>query len=168
MAYPLLVYLGLPFLPPSILVIVALSLLALRLLAARGVVHDRWLRPLLVAAVILVALAVIDSRAAVKAYPVLLSLAAACVFGASLIWPPTVVERLARLTEPDLSPEGVTYTRTVTHIWAVFLCGNAAVAAAIGLWGSLAQWTLWNGLVSYLLMGTLFIGEMLVRRFLRR
>lgn len=169
MAYPLLVYLGLPFLPPSLLVAFALGLLGLRLLTARhGAGGRQFLWPLVVAALALLALATFDSRAAVKAYPVLLSLSAAFVFGASLISPPTVVERLARLREPDLPPEGVAYTRTVTQVWTVFLAGNAAVSAAVSLWGSLEQWTLWNGLVSYLLMGSLFVGELIVRRFIRR
>jgi uncharacterized membrane protein len=169
MAYPLLVYLGLPFLPPSLIVLTALGLLALRLLVARrSAGSDRWLRPLLIAAVVLIAWAAIDLRTAIRAYPVLLSLAAASVFGASLLSPPTVVERLARLSEPDLPPDGVAYARTVTQVWTVFLLGNAAVAAALGLWGSLAQWTLWTGLISYLLMGSLFVGEFAVRRLIRR
>jgi uncharacterized membrane protein len=168
-AYPLVVYFGLPFLPPSLLILVALGLLAVRLLAARrSVGSDRWLLALLIAAIVLIALAAIDSRMAVKAYPVLLSLTAACVFGTSLLSPPTVVERLARLSEPNLSPEGVAYTRTVTQIWTIFLLGNATIAAAVGLWGSIEQWTLWNGFISYLLMGSLFIGELAVRRFVRR
>jgi uncharacterized membrane protein len=168
MTYPILVYVGLPFLSPSLIVAVALCLLALRAIAARrGAFGDRWLRPLMAAAIALLALAVIDPEAAAKAYPVVVSLAVAFVFGASLIWPPTIIESLARLTEPDLSPAGVAYTRIVTRIWTVFLCGNAAVAAAIGVWGSTAQWALWNGLVSYLLMGSLFIGEFIVRRFFR-
>jgi uncharacterized membrane protein len=168
-AYPLVVYFGLPFLPPSLLILVALGLLAVRVLVARrSGGSDRWLLALLIAAIVLIALAAIDSRMAVKAYPVLLSLTAACVFGTSLLSPPTVVERLARLSEPNLSPEGVAYTRTVTRIWTIFLLGNAAVAAAVGLWGSIEQWTLWNGFISYLLMGSLFIGELAVRRFVRR
>jgi uncharacterized membrane protein len=169
MAYPLIVYFGLPFLSPSLLIGAALGLLALRLLVTRrSVGSDYWHRPLLIAGGVLIVLAAIDSRMAVKAYPVLISLAAAAVFGASLLSPPTVIERLARLSEPNLSPEGVAYTRTVTQVWTIFLLSNAAIAAAVGLWGSIEQWTLWNGFISYLLMGSLFIGEFAVRRFVRR
>ncbi len=92
----------------------------------------------------------------------------AAVFGLSLLFPPTIVERIARITEPNLPPGGVVYTRRVTAIWAVFLLFNAVVSAATALWGTLAQWTLWNGLISYLLMGTLFAGELIVRRAVRR
>ncbi|HLN22604.1 MAG TPA: hypothetical protein VK558_01320, partial [Patescibacteria group bacterium] len=105
---------------------------------------------------------------AVKAYPVAVSLAVAGVFGLSLVYPPTVVERLARLSEPDLPPQGVAYTRKVTLVWVLFLLANAGVSTATALWGSLAQWTLWNGLLSYVAMGTLFAAEFMIRRRVRR
>ena len=169
MAYPALVYVGLPFLPSPLFVVIALALIALRLATVRH--NDKngpWVWPLLIAAVTLIAIAAFDSAIAVKAYPVILSLTVACVFGISLLSPPTVVERLARLTDPDLSPEGVTYTRTVTQVWTVFLVGNAVISAAVGLWGSIELWTLWNGRLSYLFMGMLFLGEFAVRRFVRK
>jgi uncharacterized membrane protein len=95
-------------------------------------------------------------------------LALATIFGASLRFPPTVIERIARLTEPDLPPEGVVYTRKVTAVWVGFLLVNAAISLWTVLWGSLEQWALWNGLLSYLAMGILFTAEYLVRRVVRR
>jgi len=104
----------------------------------------------------------------VKAYPVAVSLAAAAVFALSLHFPPPVIERIARLTEPDLPPKGVAYTRRVTEVWVGFLLLNASISAATAVWGSLDQWTLWNGLLSYLAMGALFAGEFVVRQRVRR
>ncbi len=43
----------------------------------------------------------------------------------------------------------------------------AAVAAALALWAPLAWWTLYTGLIAYLLMGLLFAGEWLVRQRIR-
>jgi uncharacterized membrane protein len=86
------------------------------------------------------------------------------VFAVSLRYPPTIVERIARLREPDLPPAGVAYTRQVTRVWVGFLLANAAVSFWTARWGSLDQWALWNGLLSYLAMGALFGGEYLVRR----
>ncbi|MGE5540448.1 MAG: hypothetical protein ACM30I_17665 [Gemmatimonas sp.] len=167
--YPLLVYFGLPYVSPGVLVLVALGLLALRMLAARReAFRHQWTPPLLVSGIALAILAAVSPSIAVRAYPVLVSVAAACVFGASLLSPPTVVERIARMTTPDLSPEGVVYTRAVTQIWTLFLAGNGSVAAALAVWGTVEQWTLWTGLVSYLLMGFLFAGERVVRRFYLR
>ena len=79
-----------------------------------------------------------------------------------------IIERLARLKEPDLPAAGVRYTRKVTRVWCGFFVFNASVAAATALYADLATWTLYNGLVSYVLMGLLFCGEWLVRRRLRR
>ena len=53
-------------------------------------------------------------------------------------------------------------------IWAVFLTVNAIVAASLAVWGTLAQWTLWNGLLSYLAAGSLMGGEWLLRQYIRR
>jgi uncharacterized membrane protein len=104
---------------------------------------------------------------AAKAYPVVISLAVAAVFALSLVFPPSVVERIARLREPDLPPDGVAYTRKVTWVWVVWLALNAAIAAALAAWAPLKVWALWTGLLSYLVTGLLFAGEMLVRRHVR-
>ena len=103
--------------------------------------------------------------AALQSYPILLSLGLFCVFGYSLVRPPTVVERIARLREPDLPQDAIPYLRGVTLVWLVFFLANAAVSAATALSGSLELWTLYNGFLSYLIMGALFAGELVVRRY---
>lgn len=110
----------------------------------------------------------VNALGAVQFYPVMVSLLFAGLFGFSLRYPPTIIEKIARLTNPDLPPQGVRYTRRVTWVWFVFLLFNAMVAAALILWGTLAQWTLWCGLLSYLTMGLLFVGEYLVRKLVVR
>jgi len=166
-AYPFLVYSGMSFLRPSLLVVIALTLIGLRLLAMRGAGRRPWMIGLVAATTVLVMLLALNPDLAVKAYPVVISLAVAGIFGSSLIWPPSIVERIARRREPDLPPEAIAYTRGVTQVWFGFLLANAAIAAALGLWGSLQQWTLWTGLISYLLMGTLFLGELAWRHLIR-
>lgn len=168
-AYPLLVYAGSSLLPPSAIALAALALIGLRLLLARR--RGDGAAPtgaLLAAGSLLALLLALDPDLAVRAYPVAASLAAAAVFGLSLVFPPPLVERIARLRQRELAPAEISYTRAVTVVWTVFLLANAAVSALVGLRGSLALWTLYNGLVSYLLMGALLAGELLVRRRLRR
>lgn len=102
-------------------------------------------------------------------YPVLINLILLVVFGISLIRPPTMVERLARLREPNLPPAAIIYTRRVTQVWCGFFIVNASISFAIQLWASPATWSLYNGVISYLLIGLLFGGEYLVRlRYKRR
>lgn len=105
---------------------------------------------------------------AVKLYPVLVNAVLLVVFLVSLRHPPTVVERLARLTEPDLPASGVRYTRKVTAVWCIFFVANGAVAAYTAAFSSDATWALYNGLIAYLLMGALMGTEWLVRQWVRR
>ncbi|PKU24591.1 hypothetical protein [Telmatospirillum siberiense] len=168
LAYPLIVYSSFSRIPPLFLVCLGLGLIALRLVGLRRVVRSRtWTAALLTAAAGLILLSMVAPGLAARAYPVLVSLSVAGVFAVSMRHPPTVIERFARMTEPDLPPEGVAYTRKLTVVWIVFLVANAGISAATALCGSLALWTLWNGLLSYLAMGSLFLGELLVRRMVR-
>ena len=89
------------------------------------------------------------------------------LFGWSLWQPMTLVERIARLQEPQLPPAAIRYTRQVTRIWCGFFIFNGAIAIATIWYGDLALWSLYNGLLSYLLMGTLMAGEWLVRQRVR-
>ena len=167
--YPPLVYFGLTSVPPLVVVAFALCLLLLRLLCARRLADaGRWSVAFAVAIAVLLGLLFVSPELAVKAYPVLVSLAVAAVFGMSLIAPPSAIERIARLREPQLPPEGIAYTRALTGVWTAFLLGNAAVSAATSVWGSLDVWTLWNGLLVYVAMGLLFVGEIAYRSYVRR
>lgn len=75
-----------------------------------------------------------------------------------------LVERLARLQYPQLSAQGVRYTRRVTQIWCGFFILNGSVALITAQIGDMALWSAWNGMIAYLLMGALMAGEWLVRR----
>ena len=97
-------------------------------------------------------------------YTQLVNGAMLAIFTASLIHPPTVIERLARLQHPDLPPEGVRYTRRVTQIWCGFFVINGSIIAVLALLHAHRAWTWYTGLISYLLMGALLAGEWLYRR----
>jgi uncharacterized membrane protein len=45
-----------------------------------------------------------------------------------------------------------------------FFIGNGAMALFTVLHGDMHLWTLWNGMVAYILMGTLMAAEWLVRQ----
>ncbi len=167
LAYPFLVYFSASTLPPWALVLCGLGLLGARTPALRGLVGGCAVIAVLLACVGLAMLLVWSPLLAVRAYPVALSLTVALIFAQSLRFPPTVIERLARLTQPALSPTGVNYTRKVTWLWVGFLLANTVISGATAVWGSLNAWTLWNGLLFYLAMGALVIGELIVRRIYR-
>jgi len=162
--YPLLVYFGLGTFEPRWL---ALLLAGVALLRAIGS-PDRFWWWAAGAALGLAGLTVLANDALpLKLYPVLVNSVLLIVFGASLVHPPSAIERLARLREPDLDLRGVAYTRGVTQLWCAFFVVNGGIALATSLWASDAVWALYNGLIAYLLIGTLMGGEWLFRQRVR-
>jgi uncharacterized membrane protein len=166
--YPGIVYVTRAIVPPLAFVAAALALIGLRLATLRSPMGRIWRVPLLSAAAIIAALAALDTPLAVKAYPAAVSLAAATVFGATLLHPPSLIERFARLHEPDLPSAASSYCRKVTIVWTVWLLANTIIAAVLSLPGHDEAWALWTGLVAYLFMGALFAGEIVVRHISRR
>jgi uncharacterized membrane protein len=116
----------------------------------------------------MVSVGVFDQEFSVRLYPVFVNAAMLIVFAASLLRPPTIIERFARGLEPDLPPEGVRYTRRVTQVWMAFFCLNGAIAMWTVMVPGWKFWLIYNGLIAYLAMGILFGGEYLVRRWIRK
>lgn len=164
LAYPLIVYLCLGRLEPRWLAVLLVALGLVRL----GVGRTATAWAIAGAAVFLAMLTWWGNDwMPLKLYPVGVNGLMLLLFGTSLVHPPSAVERLARLREPNLPLAAVAYTRKVTQVWCVFFALNGLVALATALWASDAVWTLYNGLVSYVLMGTVAGVEWLVRRRVR-
>jgi uncharacterized membrane protein len=164
LAYPLVVYLGFGRWNPAWMALALAALLFLRAWSGRDPV---WLATGCGALVLGAAAGLGDSAVPLKLYPVMVSGVLLAVFGFSLWRPPTVIERIARLAEPQLPAAGVAYTRKVTLAWCGFFLANGAISAATALWGSEQAWILWNGLLSYAMVGLFFAGEWLLRQRLR-
>src|SRR5690242_4406331 len=101
-AYPFAVYFYRDSLPATAFVAVALLLLGLQLAVLRSSMAKLWRVPLLISAVLTVAVALLDQNLAREAYPVVRSLAASAIFSWTLVSPPSLVERFARITRSDL------------------------------------------------------------------
>jgi uncharacterized membrane protein len=164
--YPLAIWLGQGRIEPRWLAMLLLLAACARLPAMKVSPAARWSGA---GALLLVGVAIwSNALLPLKLYPVLVNAAFLAAFGWSLFTPRSMVERLARLTEPDLPPSGVAYTRTVTKVWCAFFVVNGAIALATALWASEAAWSLYNGVIAYLLMGILFGAEYLVRLRVKR
>ena len=171
--YPFLVYFGLIWFDARGVALLLLALAVARLAclhrAPRGVLlRSALLLPLAVVAAISLLVMVSGAPDLLRFYPVAVNAGMLVLFGATLLRPPSLIERIARLTEPRLPPEAVRYTRVVTQVWCGFFLLNGGVALATALFADLALWTLYNGVIAYLLMAALFAGELLVRRRVRR
>jgi uncharacterized membrane protein len=99
-----------------------------------------------------------------RLYPVVVSFSMASMFVLSIYYPPTLIERFARLTDPNLDDDAVKYTKKVTIVWAGFCFLNAAVSSCT-IFLDVKYWTLYNGCISYILMGLLFVLEFSYRKY---
>ena len=164
--YPLAIWLGHGRFEPRWLALLLLVAAAARLPALKISAAARWS---VAGALVLVGCAVWSNvLLPLKLYPVLVNVALLVAFSASLATPVSAIERMARLSGEEFAPIASAYMRTVTKVWCGFFIFNGAVALGTALWASDAAWSLYTGLVSYILMGVLFGGEFLVRiRFKR-
>ncbi|MDR0876504.1 MAG: AMP-binding protein, partial [Treponema sp.] len=104
-----------------------------------------------------------------KLYPVLISAVLLGAFGLTLFSPPVMIFRFAVLQDKSvrgsLAEKRVEkYCRRVTLVWCAFFLLNGAVALYTVFFASDAVWSIYNGGISYMLMGALFAGEFIVRR----
>ncbi|WP_261817669.1 COG4648 family protein [Vibrio gallicus] len=168
LAYPLAVYFGIERYGLSLVGGVLIAALLLRLLySSKSRLKELKQLALISASVgiTLVALGVIfRQQGLLTFYPVVVNLCMLMVFANSLRQQQTIVERLARLQDPDLPQSGIDYTRAVTKVWCAFFIINASIALYT-CFLSMAIWTLYNGLISYILAGLLFAIEWIVRQF---
>ena len=165
LAYPFGVYLGLEHLSPRLFALLLVALWLARMFSGKQTPLSRTLTTVALLFCLLLGLA--GEPALLRWYPVLISLALLGLFAGSLCSGMPIIERLARLSEPELPPAAVRYTRQVTWVWVGYFIVNAAIASGLALWAPLSWWTLYTGLIAYLLMGLLFAGEWLVRQRIR-
>lgn len=168
-SYPVLVYLALTSMEPRQVGLVVLGLLALRLaFAARmklaSYTRTFWL-PVVVVAGVALATARWNDPLGLLLAPTLVNVGLLAVFGLSLWREPPMVERFARLQVDHLSPGEIAYCRTVTGVWCAFFLANGGIALLLALGGNLTLWTLYTGLVSYVLIGVLFALEITYRQW---
>ena len=166
--YPLAIFFGLRVTEPRYVALLLIAVLLLR----RSRQTARFLASLsridigVLGALLLLAgtTAATNSEVLLRLYPAAVNFGMLLLFGGSLLTPPSMIERFARLGEPDLPLAAIGYTRRITQLWCVFFIGNGSVATYTALYASRDDWALYNGFVAYILMGGLFGGEWLYRR----
>ena len=164
--YPVLVYLGLSYSRISAVAILLIVVSIGRLFVRRRGMDTLGPATIWISAggIVLAGAGLLRGSAeAMLYYPTLVNLVLLIVFVHSLIYPPAVITRLARIREPDLPPAGVRYTRTVTVVWSVFFLLNGSASIFTAIWTTAETWTLYNGFIAYVLIGALFGVEWLVR-----
>lgn len=179
--YPCLVFLGLVVfkVQPRVVSLCMLTVVILNFLSLTGERKSSGRLPigklaLTGGACILVAVTVAsNSGICLKLYPVFVSVSLLATFSLTLVHPPSMILRFATLQDRKLSetpgyPGIVRYCRVVTVVWCGFFVFNLGVSLFTTFFMSDFAWSLYNGLISYILIGTLFVGEMAVRRIVQK
>ncbi len=104
-----------------------------------------------------------------KLYSVAVSAVMLVMFASTLIFEPTIIFRFAVLTDKSIlgsvkQKRVEAYCRKVCIAWCVFFVLNGAVALYTAFWTSDTVWSVYNGGISYVLMGLMFAVEWCVRR----
>jgi uncharacterized membrane protein len=160
--YPLALYFGTNYFEPWKIAGILIVLLVIKLVTSYS--ENHWSRPLLMVGVVYFGFALWSNNlVSLRFYPALVCGVLLVIFSWSLLSPPSLIERLARLQHPDLPPEGIIYTRRVTQVWCGFFIVNGFISFATAVWSSFEVWSIYNGLIAYIMMGILMGGEYIVR-----
>ncbi len=114
----------------------------------------------------------------IKLYSVVINATLLLVFGSTLFLKPNIIFRFATLADKSIAGSSYEnqvklYCRNVTIVWCCFFILNGTASAlttfAEQLFGLSAEdarrvWALYNGGISYALMGTLFLVEYIIRK----
>jgi uncharacterized membrane protein len=161
--YPFIVFIGLKWFEPSILGLVLVCLALTRYCFSRNKVPIPLMKIVGINAILLLSFsAFANSAFLLKLYPVVMSFSFFSVFIYSYIKPPSVITLIAS-KRSKLTENSLVYTRKITLVWCVFFVFNGGIA----LWTifqSDEYWAIYNGVISYVLVGILFACEWLVRR----
>ena len=165
--YPFIIYFGLSILPPSFFGLALAVLLLMRFGVIQPQERSTALPIILILLGYAVASALIGSQRMLLYYPVLVNAILFVVFAGSLRADEPLLLRIVRARGITISSHGPKYLARLTAFWAGFFVINGTIA----LWTtttSLAVWTIYNGMISYLLVGALIIGEWTFRRHYKK
>jgi uncharacterized membrane protein len=113
----------------------------------------------------LAAAAILNRGLVFRLGPALANVAMLFSFGRTLVRGPSIVETIARVRHAGELPRGaVEYCRRLTLAWCVFFTINAAFITWLAFYASLGWWTVYTGVLAYLLAGALFLVELAYRR----
>ena len=116
---------------------------------------------------------VTNSSVILRFYPLLMNVLFLAVFGSTFFLPPNMIFRFAKMQDKTISGSPgekmiEAYCRKVTIVWCVFFIINGSIAAWTIFFGSDVLWSVYNGGISYLLIGLLFTAEFLVRKMVQK
>ncbi len=99
---------------------------------------------------------------AVKYYPVFVNFLIFMTFFTSIFNKETIIQKFARMMEPNIKPKALEYTRKLTYVWVCFTFINFFISF-LTVYMPERIWMWYNGCISYILVGIFFAIEYIVR-----
>ncbi len=165
--YPLLVLVGMTYLGIRLTAVILLLFVGRRIIALL-LANKAETRVVLYQAaamgVIMGAAALSESPIALRAAPFFISLTFIFTFAISLRTTP-LIERFARMTDPELSEEEVQYCRNLTKVWVAVLSCNSMLVFGAAFVEDHVLWSILVGPVSYSVLGSVFVFEYPYRKY---
>lgn len=114
-----------------------------------------------------------NNEKVLKCYPLIVNMLLFIPFALSLRNKQNMILSFATMVDRSISWNShygtvERYCRKVTIVWCLFFALNMIVSAFTIFYSSSFVWALYNGLISYILMGCLFVGEFFVRFFVQK
>ncbi|GMR20137.1 MAG: hypothetical protein BMS9Abin36_0732 [Gammaproteobacteria bacterium] len=80
----------------------------------------------------------------------------------------SLIGRFAKIIKPDASNEIMEYCRWVTWAWALFFLVMAVLSWFLSAYASIEAWSWFTNVLTYILVGLMFIVEYIVRKILMK
>jgi len=165
--YPILVFFGLRVLPPGVVGLLLAVLLMIRFGVIRATERSTALPGFIVLFLYAVASALVGNAQMLLYYPVLVNLLLLVLFAGSLRSQEPLLIRVVRARGTAVGEHATRYLTRLTAIWAGFFLANGLVS----VWtttSSIEVWTLYNGVISYLMVGVLASIEWVYRGYFKK
>lgn len=117
----------------------------------------------LLGAALLLAGAYFAGAYAIRLIPAFVYLSLAALFGFTLWHPPSLCERLVRLQFAEFKQGIAEYLRQLTWVWTGFFAANVIICALLPIIAEDWVWTVYTGILVYVLMAVLVFAEYIYR-----
>ena len=98
-----------------------------------------------------------------KLYPVLMNASVCTIFALSLRKTPLITKFAQKMRKEHLDEKTLIYTKNATKAWAIFMLCTTFISL-ITVFLSNEIWVIYNGFVSYVLIGIMMLAEYIVRK----
>lgn len=175
--YPILIFIFLTYFDasPRVLSLLLLGIGMVYFISHTNKVKEKGLNSIKFTATVVIILSlslltfITENSGYVKFYPVAMNIFLLLSFSVTLKTQPSMAFRFATLADKSIiggpDEEKVKhYCTIVTKIWVIFFIINGSIALTTALFTSYKIWTLYNGLISYILIGIIAGTEFIVRK----